>query len=126
MRRALRSVRPFPLNNSGIEAENRQVYHGPKDDQREWDAAGGIGHRSFAPALQIAVAALAIVSMPILLAAFDEYYGGSATVPPQELVKQVFVAQLLPLSLGMLGKGRDDGLPHRVRGWHLRPSDGGP
>lgn len=63
---------------------------------------GAGGHRSFAPALQIAVAALAVVSMPISIAAFDEYYGGHATITPQELARQVFIAQLLPLSLGML------------------------
>ena len=43
---------------------------------------GAGGHRSFAPALQIAVVVLAVVSMPLWIAAFDEYYGGSATVAP--------------------------------------------
>src|SRR5512147_1267082 len=41
---------------------------------------GAGGHRAFAPALQIAVAALAVVSMPLWIAAFNEYYGGRATV----------------------------------------------
>jgi BASS family bile acid:Na+ symporter len=63
---------------------------------------GAGGHRSFAPALQIAVAALAVISMPLSIAAFDEYYGGTATVDPRHLARQVFMAQLLPLSLGML------------------------
>jgi BASS family bile acid:Na+ symporter len=63
---------------------------------------GAGGHRSFAPALQIAVAALAVVSMPLSIAAFDEYYGGTATIDPRHLARQVFFAQLLPLSLGML------------------------
>jgi BASS family bile acid:Na+ symporter len=63
---------------------------------------GAGGHRSFAPALQIAVAALAVVSMPLWIAAFDEYYGATATVDPRDLARQVSVAQLLPLSLGML------------------------
>ncbi len=63
---------------------------------------GAGGHRSFAPALQIAVAVLAVISMPLSIAAFDEYYGGSATVDPRHLARQVFTAQLLPLSLGML------------------------
>jgi BASS family bile acid:Na+ symporter len=40
--------------------------------------------------------------MPLSIAAFDEYYGGSATVDPRHLARQVFTAQLLPLSLGML------------------------
>lgn len=60
------------------------------------------GHRSFAPALQIAVAVLAVGSMPLWVAAFNEYYGGSATADPLELARQVFIAQLLPLSLGMV------------------------
>jgi BASS family bile acid:Na+ symporter len=63
---------------------------------------GAGGHRSFAPALQIAVAALAVISMPLSIAAFDEYYGGTATVDPRHLARQVFMAQMLPLLLGML------------------------
>ena len=59
------------------------------------------GHRSFAPALQIAVAVLAVASMPLWIAAFNEYYGGSATADPWQIARQVCVAQLLPLSLGM-------------------------
>jgi BASS family bile acid:Na+ symporter len=65
---------------------------------------GAGGHRSFAPALQIAVAALAVVSMPLSVAAFNEYYAGRAEVSPLPLVRQVFIAQLLPLSLGMLAR----------------------
>ena len=65
---------------------------------------GAGSHRSFAPALQIAVAALAVVSMPLSIAAFNEYYGGTATIEPDQLAKQVFIAQLLPLGLGMLAR----------------------
>lgn len=60
------------------------------------------GHQSFATALQISVAVLAIVSMPLWIAALDEYYGASATAAPQHLARQVFIVQLLPLGLGML------------------------
>jgi BASS family bile acid:Na+ symporter len=63
---------------------------------------GAGGHRSFAPALQIAVTVLAVVSMPLWVAALDEYYGATATAAPQHLARQVFVAQLLPLGVGML------------------------
>lgn len=63
---------------------------------------GAGGHRSFAPALQIAVAVLAVASVPLWIAALDEYYGGSATADPRHLARQVFTAQLLPLGLGML------------------------
>src|SRR5512144_2580993 len=72
------------------------------------------GHRSFAPALQIAVATLAVLSMPLSIAAFDEYYGGTATIAPQHLAQQVFVAQLLPLSLGMLLRHYAAGIAERL------------
>jgi len=62
---------------------------------------GAGGHRSFAPALQIAVALLAVVSMPLSIAALDEYFGTRAVIAPAQLARQVFVAQLLPLALGM-------------------------
>ena len=65
---------------------------------------GAGGHRSFAPALQIMVAVLAVVSMPLWIAAFNEYYGGTATIDPRQLARQVFIAQLLPLGLGMLAR----------------------
>lgn len=67
--------------------------------RRSLDAGG---HRAFAPALQVAVAALAVVSMPLSIAALDEYYAGEATAAPFDLARQVFFAQLLPLCLGML------------------------
>src|SRR5215467_6519503 len=60
------------------------------------------GHQTFAPALQIAVAALAVISMPLSMEAFDHYYGGQATADPLEIARQVFIAQLMPLSLGIL------------------------
>jgi predicted Na+-dependent transporter len=65
---------------------------------------GAGGHRSFAPALQIAVVVLAVFSMPVSIAAFDEYYGGTAAVAPRQLARQVLFAQLLPLGLGMLAR----------------------
>lgn len=65
---------------------------------------GAGAHRSFAPALQIVVAALAVVSMPLSIAAFDEFYAGSASISPWQLAKQVFTVQLLPLGLGMLAR----------------------
>ena len=67
--------------------------------RRSLDAGG---HRSFAPALQIAVAVLAVVSMPLTIAVLNELYGGHASIDPRELARQVFTAQLLPLGLGML------------------------
>jgi len=66
--------------------------------RRSLDAGG---HRFFAPALQFSVALLALVSMPLWIAAFNEYYAGQATVDPRQLARQVFTAQLLPLALGV-------------------------
>jgi BASS family bile acid:Na+ symporter len=69
--------------------------------RRSLDAGG---HASFAPALQIMVAMLAVASMPLWIAALNEFYGGRASLDPREVARQVFVAQLLPLGLGMLGR----------------------
>ncbi len=66
--------------------------------RRSLDAGG---HRSFAPGLQILVALLAVVSMPLSIVALDEVYAGQASIAPGDLAKQVFIAQLLPLGLGM-------------------------
>ena len=65
---------------------------------------GAGAHRSFAPALQIVVAVLAVVSMPLSIAALDAIYGAAATIAPWHLAKQVFTLQLLPLGLGMLAR----------------------
>ena len=58
-------------------------------------------HRAFAPALQILLAFLAIVSMPLWILGLNQFYAGSASIDPRDLARQVFVAQLLPLGLGM-------------------------
>ncbi len=69
--------------------------------RRSLDAGG---HAAFAPALQILVAILAVVSMPLSIAALNAFYAGNASIAPEVLAWQVFVAQLLPLSLGMLAR----------------------
>lgn len=63
---------------------------------------GAGGHHSFAPALQILVAVLAVVSMPVWIALLNQVYAGHATIDPTQLARQVFTAQLLPLGLGIL------------------------
>jgi BASS family bile acid:Na+ symporter len=60
------------------------------------------GHQVFAPTLQILVAVLAVLSMPLSIAALDEIYAGDASISPAHLARQVFTAQLLPLGLGIL------------------------
>jgi len=62
---------------------------------------GAGGDRAFAPALQMLVATLATVSMPLSIAALNRLYAGHASLDPLEVARQVFVAQLLPLGLGI-------------------------
>jgi BASS family bile acid:Na+ symporter len=69
--------------------------------RRSLDAGG---HRAFAPVLQIALAIIAIASMPLWMAGLDEYYAGDAAIDPRHLASQVFYAQLLPLALGMAAR----------------------
>jgi BASS family bile acid:Na+ symporter len=59
------------------------------------------GHRAFAPSLQIGVAMLAVLSMPLSIAALNHVYAGHASISPRDVARQVFVAQLLPLGLGI-------------------------
>jgi len=66
--------------------------------RRSLDAGG---HHAFAPSLQIWVAVLAVVSIPLSLAALNPLYAGHASVTPGHVARQVFFAQLLPLGLGM-------------------------
>jgi predicted Na+-dependent transporter len=59
-------------------------------------------HHSFATALQLMMALLAIVTMPLTIALLNPLYAGHAVVSPWEVARQVFTAQLLPLGLGLL------------------------
>lgn len=59
------------------------------------------GHHAFAPSLQITVAMLAVVSMPLSIAALNHVYQGHASIASWDVARQVFVAQLLPLGLGI-------------------------
>ena len=60
------------------------------------------GDKSLATVLQIAVAGLAVVFMPLWIVGLDEVYQSSATIDPQHLGRQVVMLQVLPLCLGML------------------------
>ena len=62
---------------------------------------GAGAHRAFAPSLQIGVAVLAVVTMPLWIGALNQVYAGNASISPWSVAKQVFVAQLLPLAFGM-------------------------
>jgi len=69
-------------------------------------ALGAGGEPTFALTLQVSVAILAVITVPLSVAALDEVYAGSASVAPGHLAQQVFVGQLLPLGLGMAARGR--------------------
>jgi BASS family bile acid:Na+ symporter len=77
---------------------------------------GAGGHHAFAPGLQISVALLAVVSMPLSVAVINLVYGTHASISPLQLMKQVTTLQLVPLALGV-ATGR--WLP-RAAGW-LQP-----
>jgi len=62
---------------------------------------GAGGDRSFVPALQILIALVAVVSMPLSISALDVYFAGHASIGVADVARQVFVAQLLPLGLGL-------------------------
>lgn len=74
---------------------------------------GAGARRSFAPGLQVTVALAAVVSMPLSIAVLDVLYGATASVSPWQIMQQVTIVQLLPLTLGAL-TGRH--LP-RVAAW---------
>jgi len=66
--------------------------------RRSLDAGG---HQSFAAVLQVLVALLAIVSMPVSVVLLNLFYGTHGVVTPLLVARQVFLAQLLPIGLGL-------------------------
>jgi len=62
---------------------------------------GAGGHPAFAPSLQIASVLAAVVSMPLSIAALNEFYLTRASIMPWDVARQILVAQLVPLGLGM-------------------------
>jgi BASS family bile acid:Na+ symporter len=58
------------------------------------------GHREFAPALHLAIVLLAVVTVPGSVLVLDWIFAADFTVTPLHIAKQVFFAQLLPLTLG--------------------------
>lgn len=79
-------------------------------------ALGASHNATFAPALQLAMAVLAVVTMPLWVAVLDEVYAGHATAAPPQIAKQVFLGQLLPLLLGMLARRLLGARRERVEG----------
>lgn len=62
---------------------------------------GAGGHRAYAPSLQILAVGTAALSMPASIAILNHLYGGHASVAPGDVARQVLIAQLAPLGLGM-------------------------
>jgi BASS family bile acid:Na+ symporter len=75
---------------------------------------GAGGHRAFAPTLQICVALLAVISMPLSIAVLNHVYAGHASVAPWEVARQVFFAQLLPIGIGIAVRRATPGFAERL------------
>lgn len=58
------------------------------------------GDRRFAPALHLAIVLLAVLTVPASVLILDWVFSAEFTVTPFDIGRQVFFAQLLPLSLG--------------------------
>jgi BASS family bile acid:Na+ symporter len=58
------------------------------------------GHREFAPALHLAIVLLAVVTVPATVLILDWIFAANFTVTPLHIAKQVFFAQLVPITLG--------------------------
>jgi BASS family bile acid:Na+ symporter len=78
------------------------------------------GHRAFAPSLQICAMILAVISVPLSIVALDHVYSGHASVAPWHVARQVFVAQLLPLGLGIALRRASAPIAERLERWFQR------
>jgi len=67
-------------------------------------ALGAGADAAFALALQVSIAFLVVITVPLSIAVLNEVYAGSAFVEPWRLALQVFAGQLLPLALGMASR----------------------
>src|SRR5215510_12161807 len=81
-------------------------------------AAGG--HRAFAPSLQICAVILAVLSMPLSIAALNRLYAGHASISPWDVTRQVFVAQLLPIGLGIVVRRTSGATAAQIEPWLKR------
>ncbi|MCC6870613.1 MAG: bile acid:sodium symporter [Burkholderiales bacterium] len=72
------------------------------------------GDRAFAPALHLAIVALAVVTVPVTLVILDWIFAKDFSVTPLHIAKQVFFAQLLPLALGAALRASYPALASRI------------
>jgi bile acid:Na+ symporter, BASS family len=73
------------------------------------------GHLAYAASLQFIVAMLSIVTTPLVLRLIGMTLDFEVTVHPARVAWQVFIAQLLPISLGVLVRAKFSGLVRAVR-----------
>jgi BASS family bile acid:Na+ symporter len=78
------------------------------------------GHREFAPALHIAIVALAVVTVPLSVAILSALFSAKFQVTYLQIGKQVFFSQLLPLLLGALIRYLKPGLATRLEPFAAR------
>ncbi|HEX5093220.1 MAG TPA: hypothetical protein VFV84_11100 [Burkholderiales bacterium] len=79
--------------------------------RRAIEAGGGA---AFAPALHLAILALAVVTVPVSLAALSALYGKAFSISPLDVGRQVLFAQLLPIGLGAALRAWQPGTASRV------------
>ncbi|OKH39772.1 hypothetical protein NIES2119_05875 [[Phormidium ambiguum] IAM M-71] len=60
------------------------------------------GNVKFVASLQFAVCVLAIFSIPLIAVILAQFYPNQAWLSPDEIAKQIFFAQVLPMGLGVL------------------------
>jgi BASS family bile acid:Na+ symporter len=82
------------------------------------------GHRDLAPALHLAVVMLAVVSVPAFVLVLDWIFDKDFSVTPLQIGRQVFFAQLLPMSLGAALRARRPAFAARIEPGVARISNG--
>jgi len=72
------------------------------------------GHSAFAPALHLAIVLFAVLTVPASVAVLDYVFDKDFSVSPLDVGRQVFFAQLLPLSIGAALRVLRPGIAARI------------
>ncbi|MFO1312148.1 MAG: hypothetical protein U1F41_08810 [Burkholderiales bacterium] len=78
------------------------------------------GDRGFAPALHLAIVALAVVTVPLSVAILDWIFAKDFVVTPLHIARQIFLAQLLPMAIGASLRAFVPALASRIEGRLVR------